>query len=327
MVTSLRDRQLARVVDQYTTAAVEAESRLSAAVVAAYAGVDWYDPAQTMQAAATAANRATVGTATLTGMTQRWATMVLDLLGVKPAPVTVGKNVGRYPRTAEPFEVYSRPVFIYRDAVAYGAEFQAAHAAAMRQVETLVATDMTLAAREAERDTYEAANVTHYRRVIRPELSASGTCGLCVAASQMIYKIEDLLPIHSRCKCRTLPVVGDDDPARLLNTEDLNRVYNTAGGTSPRDLKRTRYQVTADGELGPTLVPHRRVTDATRSGRSTRRHVAEGWDSPQRIRAELAALEPVLARLESRAAAGENVAAALGYQSDRIATLRRKLAA
>jgi hypothetical protein len=44
-----------------------------------------------------------------------------------------------------------------------------------------------------------AEDVTGYRRVIHPELSKSGTCGLCVAAADRIYYVDDLMPIHTNC--------------------------------------------------------------------------------------------------------------------------------
>lgn len=57
----------------------------------------------------------------------------------------------------------------------------------------------------AMRDQWEAElrdaplSVIGYRRIIRPELSRTGTCGLCVVASDQLYTRGDLLPLHARC--------------------------------------------------------------------------------------------------------------------------------
>jgi hypothetical protein len=105
------------------------------------------------------------------------------------------------------------------------------------------------------------ASVVGYRRVLHPELSDGGSCGLCVVASDRQYGRGELLPLHGRCKCSTLPIIlGSDDevrfdPGQAINGADLKRVYGAAGGaTDGRKLKRTRVRVEDHGELGPRLV-------------------------------------------------------------------------
>jgi hypothetical protein len=103
-----------------------------------------------------------------------------------------------------------------------------------------------------------AADVSGYRRVIHPELSRSGTCGLCIAAADRIYKVDDLMPIHTSCACEPMPIVRGVDPARVFNgadtTELYRRVLAAAGGeTAAAKLRATRVQVSAHGELGPVL--------------------------------------------------------------------------
>lgn len=113
----------------------------------------------------------------------------------------------------------------------------------------------------------QRGNVTGYRRVIHPERSKGGTCGLCIAASDRLYKASELLPLHARCECTTLPIIGANDPGSRLNAGDLSRLYSDAGSTGRADLKRTRYQIDQHGELGPVLNPHgakvRRVRDVS----------------------------------------------------------------
>lgn len=115
-----------------------------------------------------------------------------------------------------------------------------------------IAHDVTEHVAQAERAstaTVRVAGITGWRRVIHPELSAGGTCGLCVAAATRIYRGGNLKPIHDGCNCLTLPIVGDDDPGDALNRLDLGDLYDDANTTDGWTLKQTRYQVGADGQL------------------------------------------------------------------------------
>lgn len=111
---------------------------------------------------------------------------------------------------------------------------------------------------EMEKRAGSAKKVIGYRRVIRPELSVTGTCGLCVVAATNWYTVDELKPIHHLCKCVTIPVVSGEDPGFGWNQEDLRRnldqIYGAAGGTtSGKYLKRLRVKITEHGELGPIL--------------------------------------------------------------------------
>jgi hypothetical protein len=97
-------------------------------------------------------------------------------------------------------------------------------------------------------------DIRGWRRVIHPELSKGGTCGLCIAISDRVYGVKELRAVHDHCECTTLPIVGTQDPGNSLNNLDLKTLYGNAGGsTSGEALKRTRYQVDEHGELGPVL--------------------------------------------------------------------------
>jgi len=93
-----------------------------------------------------------------------------------------------------------------------------------------------------------------YRRVIHPELSMGGVCGLCMVAADRKYKIGELKAIHSLCKCTVLPIFEDFDPGEELNGGDLDALYQAAGGNTRNKLKRTRYKLEEHSELGPLLV-------------------------------------------------------------------------
>ena len=116
-----------------------------------------------------------------------------------------------------------------------------------------IATDVTQHVARAERGSTASVRIkgiTGWRRVIHPELSDGGTCGLCVAATTRVYRTGKLKPIHDGCNCGVMPIVGEDDPGDALNRLDLGDLYDDAGGTTDGwTLKQTRYQVGAGGQL------------------------------------------------------------------------------
>jgi len=178
----------------------------------------------------------------------------------EPVPVKVG---GRESQRLAVGEVFQRPARQLRAEVADGRSFDDALAHSAERVKIIAGTNLSLAEREAENlflreAKRQSAKVIGWRRVIHPEVSRSGSCGLCVAASDRIYKVEDLKPIHNRCRCETLPITKDNDPGDELNQADLNQLYKDAGGTYAADLKRTRYRVDEHGELQAVLVPAKR---------------------------------------------------------------------
>lgn len=113
--------------------------------------------------------------------------------------------------------------------------------------------------REGDTRTESGEKIIGWRRVIRPELSMHGTCGLCVVAATQWYTKQNLKAMHHLCKCVTLPVTKSNDPGLRWNAEDLRRnldeIYGAAGGsTSGKKLKRVRVAVREHGELGPILA-------------------------------------------------------------------------
>ena len=123
------------------------------------------------------------------------------------------------------------------------------------RMQQLIEDDISQASNDEILRTYRAApKVTGYRRIIHPELSASGSCGLCIVASTRMYYMEDLAAMHGHCKCTVMPVTKDDDPGFTLSQDDLKKFYRDAGSTSGADLLKTRYRIEMHGELGPRLV-------------------------------------------------------------------------
>lgn len=240
----------------FTASVAALDGRTVAATWAAYGQVDdWTNPTQTLAAAAAAAGTAQTARQLHIGLMSEFvATTVEIMTGRRPSAPRI--PVG-YSRNADPFDVYSRPVFAAREALEQEILAEAdALAAAEVKAEVLSLTDALMARRDAAAATLAASpEVRGYRRVIRPELSETGTCGLCIAAATRLYSTEDLLDIHTRCKCTVMPVVAADDPARRFNTADLERVYAVIPATRRQELSKFRYRVEDLEELGPTLTP------------------------------------------------------------------------
>jgi hypothetical protein len=172
--------------------------------------------------------------------------------------------------------------------------------AAAQRIAAVADLDMQLADRAQSHrfltDHAEQLNITGQRRVIHPELSKGGTCGLCIAAAQRVYHPGELRAVHGHCECTTLPIVDGRDPGAGLNGLDLKTLYGNAGNsTSAAALKRTRYKVDEHGELGPVLTdgrPFRSASDARRDTRTS--------TGGQPVSRSKASLERVLA-MEQRA--------------------------
>jgi hypothetical protein len=161
------------------------------------------------------------------------------------------KNV----RGVEPQVEWRRPAEQFRYAVSQGASEADAQQAAVMRATTLVTDDITFAMRRAVTERLSVSTaVIGYRRVIHPEESAGGTCGLCAVASDRRYHAEDLLPVHARCACTVLPITRAHDPGSALNDADFKRLYGEAGSTGADDLKKIKYKIVEHSELGPQLV-------------------------------------------------------------------------
>jgi len=152
-------------------------------------------------------------------------------------------------------DVYGRLADGYRWLRSTGVSAARAQRRTVERVSVVVETDVSLAMRDQARRFMVVRRVDGWRRIVRPELSRSGVCGLCLVAADRVYRKSDLMPLHARCKCEVLPIINGVDPGMTITGEDLGRIYTAAGGsTSGKALKRVRYAVRQHGELGPVLV-------------------------------------------------------------------------
>lgn len=282
-----------------------------------------YSDAEVRRVAAQIGEQVRTGQVAVADVTTTYLDRALDMLeadarrsdrAVLPDPM----------RGVDPAEQWERPAEEYRRGRLQGLDDFEAAERALRRADTMVEDDLNLAHREASRQRLSVVpDVLGWRRVLRPELSVGGSCGLCIAASTRLYSRGELMPIHARCKCKPFPVVrGKADPGQQLNGQDLDALYQQAleasgGDNSAAALKRVRFQVHDHGELGPVL---RAEGDRFRGPKKAAKAATAQRTSYD---GEIAALERTSADLQRRQDAGEDVSGPLAYQRERLATLRR----
>lgn len=227
--------------------------------------------------------------------------------------------------------VFARPAAVYRYAVSTGTQHDDAQALAGQRIDDLVDDNLMLSQRLAQQQvlvqavdldtgkTKSGPRVIGYRRVIHPEKSKGGSCGMCIAASDRIYKVDKLMPIHTHCWCTVAAITEDHDPADDLNAVDLKQLYAHAGGNTVAHLKRTRYQIDEHGELGPVLVPQKGYRGAGYKGRGGKMGTPSAkTESPADVaRRNLPTFRATLARLQAEGNAAD---------ASKIAYLERMIA-
>jgi hypothetical protein len=292
------------LVQAYAAAQEQARDEAAAAAEAAWlAFAAWYS---TDQVAALAAEMAEISRAAqdiAIGAVEQYVSLVGQMAGGSPTfgrrPVAPEIRGGTDLRL-----VHRRPAQTYRRAVAMGADREEAFRNAAIRATGLMRSDTALAERAAAHLQLERMGITQFRRILHPELSRTGSCGLCIAAADNVYSTGDLMPIHPpHCKCTVMPVVGEWDPAVELNAGDIASYADVAelagatgprGGTTRRDLASVRYHA----EYGPYLT-----NDNHRFRGSDRVNLS---DDPERAARWLQNALPVLRAME----AGEKDASA-----------------
>jgi hypothetical protein len=118
---------------------------------------------------------------------------------------------------AAPGKVFERPAETYRYERSIGTDHETANDKAEQRISSTVDNNMLLSARLASQQTLvrvaeKDERIIGYRRIIHPEASKGGVCGLCIAASDRVYHVKELMPIHDRCECTVSPVTTAHDP-------------------------------------------------------------------------------------------------------------------
>jgi hypothetical protein len=252
-------RQVAALITAQATvrekAATAAARYVQARVAAMPDDRSWWHTAAVLAMAQQAVRRVEASQIEVAGQTDSFLTRLLSLLTGRPPRAAGVVRVADLRPGVPHVEVYARLADQYRYQRSSGVPAADALRLVRQRAAVVAETDVTLAFRQqVKRSLASARDVVGYRRIVHPELSRGGTCGLCIAASDRIYHVGDLLPIHARCACTVAPVTKTHDPGRSLNTEDLAALYERAGSTAAAALKRTRYSVHEHGELGPVLA-------------------------------------------------------------------------
>lgn len=252
--------ELLRLVEAQGIAQAAIEDRTSAQVVGLFSGFSAWDDHDEITRIADRA-----------GQTVRASAQASASLADAYMARVISASLGGSPRTAgalriaEPLRtgvrswgsIYGRVADTVRYQQSLGKSLEEAVAIGLDRADAMVQTDLSLARRDQYRRSLSVApRVTAYRRVIHPEMSRGGTCGLCIAAADRRYNRGDLMPLHARCKCTVAPITAEGDPGGTLNDRDLAAVYSSAESNRAADLKRVRYQVHEHGEIGPVLAKY-----------------------------------------------------------------------
>lgn len=240
----------------------------------------------------------------------------------------------------EPGQVYGRIADAYRYRVATGLMDEAKAARYVdHRARGVADTDIMLADRaQSQRFMSERkpSGVRGYRRVLHPELHGGGPpCGLCVVAADRIYRFEDLMPIHARCRCTVAAVGSKDDPGFTLNQQDLRRIYQEAGqianadGTPRSDTSRKRLkqirvevEVVEHGELGPWLVNPKQRFRGPREVAKT-----QTTDPFEREIAQIEAIHDELEALYGQRSSGMDVEEAINWRKSKLRQLNARIPA
>lgn len=220
------------------------------------AGFDsWYDGRAVGDLAAKIAAAVASGQKVSAQATDAFTTRLGGLLSGKIISAAGQIDVSRLRKGTTLDRAYTRLARDYRYQRSRGTTPERALQIVESRADAMVNTDLQLAARAQAQVSVKKQAFDTYRRVIRPELSKGGSCGMCVVASDRLYHVKDLLPIHDGCHCIVVPASERADYGPELNEGDLARFYADAGGsTQIAALKRTKYKVHMHGELGPVLT-------------------------------------------------------------------------
>lgn len=219
-------------------------------------------------------------------LTGEYLSNVFEVMELNISSRTLQKPIVLQPRLRGIDELieWERPARDARVARLLGLDEFEANEKALKRAERQARMDSLLARRSAEQQRWGLSEeIIGYRRILHPELTQSGPCGLCVAASTRMYHKSDLKPLHNGCACSSLPVTNSKDPGLDMNEKDLraflDSIYGEAGSARRDDLQRVRFDVLPHGELGPVLV---RSDRKNRTAKQTKQLSEKGLD-PQRV--------------------------------------------
>lgn len=160
-------------------------------------------------------------------------------------------------------EVYARSGPTVWKALAEGTSYGDAVAQGLTRALSAAAVDMQLAHTHAARHVLsKKPHVSGYRRV----LTGSKSCRLCVTASTQRYNVGKLQPIHTHCDCKVMPIIGDNDPGQVINSDllaELHRQGISGDLALSQQVSRTRKSLTKTDDLIDSLKGDLAVAQGT----------------------------------------------------------------
>lgn len=266
----LRDRELARLIDEHQRTSGRVRRAVLRAVENAWERTTTVDDAALAAFVSAVVPIVEAGQRQVAAITAAQLTAQLEALldSGRIAPPPVGAGVATGHRGVPIREVYARPIVAARTALARGETLDTARRHGATRAYHLASTDLQLARTHTTRAVMTAApaSVPGYRRVLQgPE-----NCALCVVASTQRYRSAQLMPIHPGCDCTVAPLPpGTDgrviDPSRLDEVTSLLEQQGVAYGDR-RALANTKLTVRVNaaspddvttvlhGEIGPVLA-------------------------------------------------------------------------
>ncbi len=248
--------RIARILDARTLQRTTIQDRVMRAVLELVSTFDaWYSGTDIRALTERITTYVEAGQVQIANLTNAYlAQVAYELTGRSLAPAPLIQPATLRAGVAHD-EVYARLAAHYRYLISQGATEVDALAAVQTRARTLTHMDMLLSVTHQARGWQEFHNWRMFRRVIRPEASRTGVCGLCLVASDRLYYRGDLLPVHDNCFCDVILVTRENDPGSVLNRDTLDELYADANySTHADELRHTKYVIAEHGELGPILI-------------------------------------------------------------------------
>lgn len=175
---------------------------------------------------------------------------IVGLAGQRPDRIVdIARAVATSRNGVNLIEVYRRPVITARTQVADGKDLAQSLRVARTRAVTTADTDVKLAARSSARSAMVSAGITHYKRV--PDGTA---CVFCLTASTKRYVSADLMPMHTRCGCSVMPLVGAAADSPVADHALLARLKASSDRPDYWNDPKAAIAVREHGELGPVLT-------------------------------------------------------------------------
>jgi len=245
--------EIAHLAQGHYRARLSLTQRIESLVVAKLGRFDgWYSPVLVDELSAEVARLVGAGQVGVGQVTDGYLARTTSLVLGRPVSATgIGSQMTGTLRTGvtSAVEVYARLGEEYRFRRSLGLSDDAARQLTIDRARKMVESDLGLAFRETAYRVNGRHQVQRYRRIV----NSSRPCGLCIAASDRIYRNVQKVALHPGCHCGVITVTHATDPGSQLNNDTLSEVYAAAGGKEAAKLRATRFEIVEHGELGPQL--------------------------------------------------------------------------